>query len=97
MLKILSIGAALSFLLVSSAVAQSRFGTCAADIKKVCANVEPGEGRIGACIKEHLKDFSDACQSRLSNAAAGAKVCGGGREEAVRQRTRWPRAESGLH
>ena len=77
MLKILVTGAALSFLLVSSAVAQTRF-PCAADIKKACASVQPGEGRIAACVKEHIKskDLSDACKARLSKAAAVAKVCG---------------------
>ncbi len=77
MLKILVTGAALSFLLASSAVAQTRF-PCAADIKKVCASVQPGEGRIAACVKEHIKskDLSDACKARLSKAAAVAKVCG---------------------
>jgi hypothetical protein len=77
MLKILATGAALSFLLVSSAVAQTRF-PCAADIKKACASVQPGEGRITACVKEHIKskDLSAACKARLSKAAAVAKVCG---------------------
>ena len=53
MLKILSISATLSFLLVSSAMAQSDVGACAADIKKVCANIEPGNLRIATCVKEH--------------------------------------------
>ena len=76
MLKILSLGAALSVLIVSSAMAQPRF-PCAADIKKLCGNVEPGEGRIVACIKEHIKnkDLSDVCKKRLAKAAAVAKVC----------------------
>lgn len=81
MLKILSIGAALSFLLVSSAVAQPRF-PCAADIKKACADVDPGGGRIVACIKEHLKDYSDVCKKRLSAIAATAQVC---REDVEKQ------------
>jgi hypothetical protein len=72
-LKMLSICAALSFLLVSSAMAQSR--VCAADIKKACANIEPGNGRIAACVKEHLNDFSDVCKARLVGAAAAAKTC----------------------
>jgi hypothetical protein len=81
MFKILSIGAALSFLLVSSAVAQPRF-PCAADIKKVCAKVDPGEGRIGACIKENLKDLSSTCKDRLSKVAAADKAC---REDVKKQ------------
>jgi hypothetical protein len=80
-LKILSISAALSFLLVSGAVAQSRF-PCAADIKKVCAKVDPGEGRIGACVKENLKDLSPACKDRLSKVAAADKAC---REDVKKQ------------
>ncbi len=74
MLKILSIGAALSFLLVSSAVAEPRF-PCAADIKKACPNVDPGGGRIIACIKEHFDDFSDVCQKRLAAVAEAANAC----------------------
>jgi hypothetical protein len=73
MLKMLSICAALSLLLVSSAMAQSR--VCASDIKKACANIEPGNGRIAACVKEHLKDLSDVCKTRLAAAAAAAKTC----------------------
>ena len=73
MLKKLSICAALSFLLVSSAMAQSR--VCAADIKQACANIEPGGGRIAACVKEKFNNFSDACKARLAEVAAAAKTC----------------------
>jgi hypothetical protein len=81
MLKILSIGAALSFLLLSSAVAQPRF-PCAADIKKACADVDPGGGGIVACIKEHFEDYSDVCKKRLTAIAEAAKVC---REDVKKQ------------
>ena len=80
MLKILSIAAALSFLLVSSAVAEPRL-PCAAEIQKVCAKVDPGEGRIAACIKENLKDLP-ACKDRLSKVAAADKAC---REDVKKQ------------
>ena len=73
MLKMLSICVALSLLLVSSAMAQSR--VCALDIKKACANIEPGNGRIAACLKEHLQDLSEQCKTRLAEAAAAAKSC----------------------
>jgi hypothetical protein len=73
-LKKLSICVALSFLLVSSgAMAQSR--VCAADIKKACANIEPGGGRIAACIKDNIRDLSEACKGRLAKVAAAAKTC----------------------
>jgi hypothetical protein len=75
MLKILSICATLSFLLVSSAMAQSGVGACAADIKQVCANIEPGNLRIATCVKEHLSDLSDVCKARLAEVVAAGKTC----------------------
>ncbi len=75
MLKVFAICVALSFPLVSSAMAQSGVGACAADIKKVCANVEPGNLRIAACLKERLTDLSDVCKARLAEAAAAGKTC----------------------
>ena len=75
MLKILSICATLSFLFVSSAMAQTGFGACAADVKKVCANIEPGNLRIATCLKEHLTDLTDVCKARLAAVAAAGKTC----------------------
>ena len=75
MLKVFAICAALSFPLVSSAMAQSRVGACAADIKKVCADIEPGNLRIAACLKERLTDLSDVCKARFAEVAAAGKTC----------------------
>ena len=46
--------------LASAATAQDRpaRGACAADIKTHCAGVERGQGRIAACVKEHLKEIA---------------------------------------
>ena len=73
MLKILSICAALSFLPVSSAMAQ--LGACAEDVKKTCANIKPGNLRIATCLKEHVTDLSDVCKARLAEVAAAGKTC----------------------
>src|SRR6516165_2502186 len=75
MLKsVLTIGVA--FLLFgSSAVAQGAARACIADVKTHCAGVEPGEGRIAGCVKEHFKDLSTQCQNWLGAAAAAAKAC----------------------
>ena len=73
MLKILSVGAVLSFLLVSSAMAQR--GACAEDVKKTCANIKPGNLRIATCLKEHVTDLSDVCKARLAEVAAAGKTC----------------------
>jgi hypothetical protein len=67
-------------LIGSSAVAQRAASerpvrACLADAKKNCANVDPGEGRIAGCIKEHMKDLSAPCQNLLSRAAAAKEAC----------------------
>jgi hypothetical protein len=36
---------------------------CISDVKTQCAGVNPGEGRIRECIKTHLKDLSEPCQT----------------------------------
>jgi hypothetical protein len=48
---------------------------CAADIGARCTGVEGGQGRLRACVKEHLKDFSQACQARLARLAAVRRAC----------------------
>ncbi len=37
-------------------------GACKEDLKKFCANVQTGGGRLARCLKEHEKDLSPACQ-----------------------------------
>jgi Cysteine rich repeat len=61
----------------SSAMAQQRavMKACATDIKAQCEEVQPGEGRIRACVKEHFTDFSEPCQVVLVKAAAVGKAC----------------------
>jgi hypothetical protein len=49
---------------------------CADDIKTQCQGVQPGEGRIKACIKSHFADLSQPCQAVLMKAAAIGKACG---------------------
>jgi hypothetical protein len=41
---------------------------CQDDVKTLCPGVAPGEGRIGACLKEKRKDVSKACKSALAKA-----------------------------
>jgi hypothetical protein len=77
MLKnIFAIGA-IVLLSATSAMAQQLIATqCAADVKSQCAGVQPGEGRIRACIKSHFNDLSAPCQAVLVKAAAIGKACG---------------------
>ena len=58
----------------SAAVAQTGEPS-ASDIKTFCAGVQPGEGRIKACIKSHLTELSPTCQDTVLTAAVTGKVC----------------------
>lgn len=43
---------------------------CQADIQKFCAGVQPGGGRIRACMAEHRDELSTACQDALATVRA---------------------------
>ncbi len=79
MMKHLMIVGAAVLLSASVATAQQRSqaGACAGDIKSKCADIQPGEGRLRACVKEHLTEFSEPCQARLAKIAATGKACKG--------------------
>ena len=68
LMSVLAMGAAL-LLFESSAIAQQPARAC------VTAGVEPGEGRIAGCIKDHFKDLSKPCQNFVAATAAVAKAC----------------------
>src|SRR5208282_4597216 len=42
---------------------------CAEDAQKLCATVQPGGGRIVACLKEHKDSLSDRCKQAAGLAA----------------------------
>jgi hypothetical protein len=44
------------------------------DVKAQCAGVQPGGGRIKDCLKTHLKDLSEGCQTKVLKAVT-AKAC----------------------
>jgi len=45
---------------------------CAADAQKLCAGVQPGGGRILACLKEHKDALSDQCKQAGAQAAGSS-------------------------
>ena len=65
----------LTALLLSVSVAEAQQKPCASDIKALCAGIQPGEGRIKACIKSHWNDLSPTCQDRLLTVAVTGKLC----------------------
>lgn len=41
---------------------------CQTDVRKLCAGVQPGGGRILACLKEHKTEVSDGCKQAILKA-----------------------------
>ena len=44
---------------------------CRADLQQFCAGVQPGGGRMLACLKEHRDQVSDACKQAVKSALQG--------------------------
>src|SRR5262249_6022735 len=51
---------------------------CEAEIQQHCAGVEPGEGRMRECVKDHFADFSEHCKQALLSGVAVVKACKAG-------------------
>jgi hypothetical protein len=45
---------------------------CGADIQKLCPGVQPGGGRILACLKQHKDEVSDACKQAVQKVTKGS-------------------------
>ena len=67
---ILMIGAIL-VLWSSNAAAQERLavGHCVADLRRLCPGVQPGNNRLRACMREHIRDVSFPCLVTLAKFA----------------------------
>jgi Cysteine rich repeat len=48
---------------------------CSAEIQQHCAGVQPGDGRLRACVKEHFTAFSEPCKQALLSSVAVVKAC----------------------
>ena len=72
--RILAAGAVL-LLPASSAMAQmgnpaarAVLRACKPDIAQFCSQVPPGQGRIKACMKQHLPELSEPCKEAMFQA-----------------------------
>ena len=45
--------------------AQAVLTECKPDIARFCSQVAPGQDRIKACMKEHLRELSEPCKEGL--------------------------------
>ena len=70
----LMIVSAILLLSASGAMAQIRpearavLQACKPDIARFCSQVPPGQGRIKACMKEHVHELSEPCKEGLFQA-----------------------------
>ena len=48
---------------------------CGPEIQQHCAGVEPGEGRLRACVKEHFAAFSEPCKQAVLSSVAVVRAC----------------------
>jgi len=52
---------------------QRREGPCAADAKKFCGDVQPGQGGIAKCMKAHEAELSPTCREGMKARAEKAE------------------------
>lgn len=54
-------------------------GPCSNDLKKYCARVKPGEGRVAKCMADNFRKLEPACQAKVQAAldklGSMAKAC----------------------
>ena len=50
---------------LTAAQRQALRNACEADLKQVCAGVQPGGGRIAACAKANFAKLSPPCQQAM--------------------------------
>jgi hypothetical protein len=48
---------------------------CGAELQQHCAGIEPGEGRLRACVKENFAAFSEPCKQAMLSSVAVVKAC----------------------
>ena len=60
----------------SEAKAQALKQACATDYKTLCSGVQPGGGRIIACLKQNADKLSPTCKQALGDAKAAGQAQG---------------------
>jgi hypothetical protein len=61
--------------LIAILLAQAAQHPCMDDAKRLCPGVEPGQGRIAACLKEHKDQLSQGCKANIARFREGAEAC----------------------
>lgn len=48
---------------------------CGAELQQHCTGVQPGEGRLRACVKDNFAAFSEPCKRAMLSSVAVVKAC----------------------
>ena len=48
---------------------------CGPELQQHCAGIEPGEGRLRACVKENFAAFSEPCKQAMLSSVAVVRAC----------------------
>jgi hypothetical protein len=48
---------------------------CGPELQQHCAGIEPGEGRLQACVKDNYAAFSEPCKQAMLSSVAVVKAC----------------------
>ena len=60
-----TLAAAFCLSMVSSAWAEPNAKPCADDVANFCKGVQPGQGRLAQCLKQHSNELSPACKENI--------------------------------
>jgi hypothetical protein len=58
--------------LAQSGVNPAVQAACRGDAQRFCRGIQPGEGRIGKCLKEHIAEVSPGCLEAVKASRQGA-------------------------
>ena len=61
--------------LLAILLAQAPQHPCMDDAKRLCPDVQPGQGRVAACLKQHKDELSPGCKANISKFREGAQSC----------------------
>lgn len=69
-------GAARSADVVKPAAKQKPKGivACRKDIRRFCAQITPGDGRVGQCLYDHLAELSKSCRRYAGHGGPGHEL-----------------------
>jgi hypothetical protein len=54
------------FIVLGIGSVNAKDDACKADIEKFCKGVQPGQGRIAKCLKDHDSELSQECKAHIT-------------------------------